>query len=130
MASTSKSLSAAPAITQFDDDGYDPNLPIEADNDEGNSDYTSSLSESATQSITSSVVDYVYENGRRYHRMSEGSYNIPNDEVEQDRLDLAHHLMLILLKGKLFLAPLENPQRVLDWYVLPRLHVFFEGADI
>lgn len=34
-----------------------------------------------TQSITSSVTDYVMENGRRYHRYSEGKYVLPNDDV-------------------------------------------------
>lgn len=40
---------------------------------------------------------------------------MPNDEDEQDRMDLVHHVYSILLDGKLHLAPIdENPQRVLD----------------
>ena len=39
---------------------------------------------------------------------------MPNDEKEQDRLDLYHHIFLLLLGGKLYTAPLENPQKVLD----------------
>jgi hypothetical protein len=38
----------------------------------------------------------------------------PNDEHEQDRMDLAHHIYLMLTGGKLFLAPIHNPQYVLD----------------
>ncbi|KAI9787829.1 MAG: hypothetical protein M1816_007396 [Peltula sp. TS41687] len=38
----------------------------------------------------------------------------PNDEREQDRLDLLHHLQLLILDGKLYLAPISNPGRVLD----------------
>lgn len=54
----------------------------------------------------------------------------PNDEREQDRLDLvnfhliptrqnftdrqSHHIYLMLLKGELFRAPIKNPERVLD----------------
>ena len=39
---------------------------------------------------------------------------MPNDENEQARLDLYHHMFLQLLGGKLYSAPLDNPQRVLD----------------
>ncbi|KAI9731225.1 MAG: hypothetical protein M1834_005418 [Cirrosporium novae-zelandiae] len=66
-------------------------------------------------SISSSVKNYKYENGRRYHAFREGEYVLPNDEEEQDRMDLGHHIYLLLLKGKLYRAPLPpNPQRVLD----------------
>jgi hypothetical protein len=36
----------------------------------------------ASTSLAESVRDYVYENGRRYHRFREGRYNFPNDDVE------------------------------------------------
>lgn len=39
---------------------------------------------------------------------------MPNDETEQERLDLYHHIFLSLLSGKLHTAPLDNPQKVLD----------------
>lgn len=39
---------------------------------------------------------------------------MPNDEIEQDRLDFYHHIFLSLLGGKLYKAPLDKPQRVLD----------------
>ncbi|KAI8648171.1 hypothetical protein NCS57_01484900 [Fusarium keratoplasticum] len=39
----------------------------------------------------------------------------PNDDTEQDRMDLVHHLYRLLLGGKLFLAPIpDEPHRVLD----------------
>jgi ubiquinone/menaquinone biosynthesis C-methylase UbiE len=39
----------------------------------------------------------------------------PNDEEEQERMDLVHHLFHLLMDGKLHLAPIsKNPQRVLD----------------
>jgi ubiquinone/menaquinone biosynthesis C-methylase UbiE len=41
-------------------------------------------------------------------------YMLPNDETESDRLDMHHELCRQILEGKLFLAPVENPQRVLD----------------
>jgi 16S rRNA G527 N7-methylase RsmG len=40
---------------------------------------------------------------------------LPNDEQESERLDIHHALMLHLLNGKLYWAPISNtPQRVLD----------------
>jgi ubiquinone/menaquinone biosynthesis C-methylase UbiE len=40
---------------------------------------------------------------------------MPNDDREQDRLDLKHHVFKLLLEGKYFKAPIDkNPQRILD----------------
>lgn len=39
---------------------------------------------------------------------------LPNDEREQDRLDLQHHSFKVMLSGKLYLAPIKSPSRVLD----------------
>jgi SAM-dependent methyltransferase len=66
-------------------------------------------------SVTSSMHNYRYENGRRYHAYQDGKYLLPNDEAEQDRLDFHHHLWRLMIGGKLFRAPIgSNPQRVLD----------------
>lgn len=61
--------------------------PLEAD-DDTTSDYYESTNFSSTQSVTDSIREHVYENGRRYHRKSQGKYYLPSDESEQDRLDL------------------------------------------
>ncbi|KAK6812889.1 hypothetical protein RU639_011377 [Aspergillus parasiticus] len=55
-----------------------------------------------------------YENGRRYHAYREGEYTLPNDEEEQDRMDLLHHIYSLILDGEIHIAPIKNPQRVLD----------------
>lgn len=65
-------------------------------------------------SITSSSTEWEWENGRRYHAHRAGSYPLPNDEPELDRLDLKHHIMMLLSDGHLHLAPLVNPEKVLD----------------
>lgn len=41
---------------------------------------------------------------------------MPNDEIEQDRLDLYHHIFLMLLGGRLYTAPLDKLalHRILD----------------
>ncbi|KAL4893512.1 putative TAM domain methyltransferase [Aspergillus ambiguus] len=68
--------------------------------------------------LSSSVRDYCYENGRRYHAYRYGQYPMPNDEEEQDRLALMHHLFRLLVGGDLYRAPLLQqplpPKRILD----------------
>ncbi|KAE9569224.1 hypothetical protein CGMCC3_g14736 [Colletotrichum fructicola] len=53
-------------------------------------DDASSIGDASTQdslaSLRSSILDYRRENGRTYHRLSDGKYVLPNDEREQDRL--------------------------------------------
>lgn len=69
---------------------------------------------SASMSLSSSVRDYAFENGRRYHKFREGSYNFPNDDSEQDREDMKH-AMIVNLCQRLHFAPLgDNPQHILD----------------
>ncbi|KAJ5731417.1 uncharacterized protein N7483_005925 [Penicillium malachiteum] len=75
-----------------------------------------SVTSSYTASLLSDVKDYAYENGRRYHSYREGHYVLPNDDQEQDRQDLLHHVRNLVLNGDLYRAPMnENSlQRVLD----------------
>lgn len=40
--------------------------------------------------------------------------NQPNDDQELDRLDMHHHISLLMLDDKLSIAPINKPQRVLD----------------
>ncbi|KAL2061573.1 hypothetical protein VTL71DRAFT_6950 [Oculimacula yallundae] len=72
---------------------------------------------SSTTSIGSSILQYRQENGRTYHAYKDGKYLLPNDEGENDRLDLQHHMYYLTLKGKLYVAPIPEEQklhRVLD----------------
>ncbi|KAK6865028.1 hypothetical protein PG995_001556 [Apiospora arundinis] len=75
-------------------------------------------SASSTQSLSSSVLQYRMIHGRRYHSLR-GDSNIeywqPNDEQQNLHSEYTHHANLLLLDGKLFLAPIpENVQNVLD----------------
>nr|XP_036582736.1 methyltransferase domain-containing protein [Colletotrichum truncatum]KAF6791527.1 methyltransferase domain-containing protein [Colletotrichum truncatum] len=66
-------------------------------------------------SVRSSIRDYPKENGRTYHRLSEGKYILPNDAVEQDRLYLQHQVWLSTWRDQLCMSPMqENAKRVLD----------------
>ncbi|KAF5019752.1 hypothetical protein F66182_8237 [Fusarium sp. NRRL 66182] len=73
---------------------------------------------SSTESLRSSIFDYRQENGRTYHKYKDGKYNLPNDEEENERLDLQHHLCLLTFDNKLGLSPPNLPdskvERVLD----------------
>jgi len=48
----------------------------------------------STASMTSSIARYEHEHGRRYHAYQAGKYYMPNDEEEQDLMDLAHYIGL------------------------------------
>lgn len=68
-----------------------------------------------TASLTSSIERYPVENGRRYHAFKDGSYVMPNDETELDRLDLMHQLLRITMRNQLHFAPLaEGNPKILD----------------
>jgi SAM-dependent methyltransferase len=60
------------------------------------------------------VFQYQYENGRRYHAFRAGKYLLPNDETEQDRLDITHHIFRLSLGGDLCATQLQHPHRILD----------------
>ncbi|KAI5797327.1 TAM domain methyltransferase [Peziza echinospora] len=81
-------------------------------------------------SITPSVTDYQYENGRRYHSYREGEYVLPNDEKEQNRLDLFHHIFRMLLNGNLFAAPVQGLLRAEGCTRRPRVLDLGTGTGI
>ncbi|KAK1542846.1 methyltransferase domain-containing protein [Colletotrichum paranaense] len=87
--------------------------------DDRTDDDTSSIGgssvEESTASLRSSILDYRRENGRTYHRVSDGSYLAPNDEQEQDRLDFSHHLWKLTYDGEPCNCPKKTgAKRVLD----------------
>lgn len=66
-------------------------------------------------SMSSSVMNYKFENGRRYHSFREGRYAFPNDDREQEREDLKHATVMNLCNHRHHFAPLdEGIQNVLD----------------
>ncbi|KAK1750456.1 S-adenosyl-L-methionine-dependent methyltransferase [Echria macrotheca] len=68
---------------------------------------------SSSVSATSSIYEFREEFGRTYHSYHEGAYFFPNDIPEQERLDLQHSIAHRLF-GKLALAPIDRPKRVID----------------
>lgn len=84
-------------------------VPLEVDEAAANdTDTDSSIGSDeggSTSSINSSIFKYRQEYGRTFHAYKDGQYLMPNDEREQDRLDLQHHLFLITFDNKLHLSP-------------------------
>ncbi|WQF89507.1 Putative S-adenosyl-L-methionine-dependent methyltransferase superfamily [Colletotrichum destructivum] len=60
---------------------------------------------SETTSIKNSILEYRIENGRSYHKYKDGKYAWPNDERENDRLDMQHEICNVTFHGRLGLAP-------------------------
>lgn len=71
-----------------------------------------SVSVSSSQRKPTTTDEFsVQEHGRTFNTYSgENKYFLPNDGEEQDRLDAQHELWLLLLGGKLALAPLFTEQ--------------------
>ncbi|KAL2397735.1 Methyltransferase pytC [Exophiala dermatitidis] len=67
-----------------------------------------------TESVPASIYDHRFENGRRYHAYKEGSYFMPNDEPEQQRLNMQHQADYLALGRRNLLAPIAHPRRILD----------------
>ncbi|RDW71626.1 S-adenosyl-L-methionine-dependent methyltransferase-12 [Coleophoma cylindrospora] len=68
---------------------------------------------SLSESLDSLYVKDFEQNGHRYH--GSGDILLPNDESEQDRLDLQHHILKMTLDGDLTVTQfLEPPQKVFD----------------
>ena len=78
-----------------DDTGYDSleeqaavaqaeegSIVVDSDDLASDDGYGTDNNTTASTSLAESVRDYVFENGRRYHRFREGRYNFPNDDVE------------------------------------------------
>jgi methylase of polypeptide subunit release factors len=88
---------------------------IEAGTDDSdNAGYETDYESRGSTSISSSVRDYSFEHGRRYHKFREGTYQFPNDESEQAREDMKHAMVVNLCGGLLHYAPLHNPQNIID----------------
>lgn len=101
---------AEPAAIEADDEAAASSSSSSSD-DAG---YESDLASRTSTSVCSSVRDYEFENNRRYHRFQEGRYQFPNDDLEQEREDMKHAMVVHLCDGKLHYAPLDSPQRILD----------------
>ncbi|WYZ46579.1 hypothetical protein EsH8_IX_000804 [Colletotrichum jinshuiense] len=76
---------------------------------------TGESAQSSLSSMRSSIRNHRRENGRTYHTLSDGTYILPNDEMEQERLDLTHHLWDLTWDNQLCVCPKKDgAENVLD----------------
>ncbi|KAK3047049.1 hypothetical protein LTR09_011474 [Extremus antarcticus] len=98
-------------------EGIEESSHIEAwDSNSDYSDGDSGFGEGAlsTASVQSSIFDYEEEYGRSYHAFRRGKYVMPNDDREQERMDIHYHSLRMTMEDKLFIAPIEHPTAILD----------------
>ncbi|KAH7017107.1 S-adenosyl-L-methionine-dependent methyltransferase [Ilyonectria destructans] len=94
------------------DEAADDHIEVDDDTD---STYSEGTRVTDTQSLRTSILNYKWENGRRYHAYKDGAYWAPNDDRQQDAEDLMHEMFRIILDGNLYEAPIsDTPQAVLD----------------
>ncbi|KAK1625221.1 S-adenosyl-L-methionine-dependent methyltransferase [Colletotrichum phormii] len=92
-----------------------PEVEVEVDREENDSSWGDDEASRASTSLKSVTSTYEWKHGRRYHGYQSGSYNFPNDEEEQDRLDMIHHVFFRLMNDRLYLAPIKTEGlKVLD----------------
>ncbi|KAF2099340.1 S-adenosyl-L-methionine-dependent methyltransferase [Rhizodiscina lignyota] len=122
--SNAPEVPAVPTSNPIETLSFNANPDVAAQHDSDNEDafpsgdsaYDSeSLLGDDTMTLASFITEYRTENGRQYHAYRDGAYWGPNDEPANETQDLAHHMYLLTLDGKLHLAPIENnPHRILD----------------
>ncbi|KAG4436953.1 hypothetical protein IFR05_007566 [Cadophora sp. M221] len=64
----------------------------------------------STQSLYDTDIEYLTIHERRYCE----NYSMPNDDAEQGRLQMLHDIYLEIFGGRISMAPLQNPQKILD----------------
>ncbi|KAL7804931.1 S-adenosyl-L-methionine-dependent methyltransferase [Trichoderma aethiopicum] len=70
---------------------------------------------SSTASLSDSIFDYRNIHGRTFQNSKTTEYWGPNDDRQNNGLDISHHFITMLLGDQLFEAPIKKPPtRVLD----------------
>lgn len=69
----------------------------------------------STASLAESIFDYRKIHGRTFQNSKTTEYWGPNDDRQNNGLDIAHHLVTMLMGDRLFEAPIgDSPSKVLD----------------
>ncbi|KAF7551167.1 hypothetical protein G7Z17_g5200 [Cylindrodendrum hubeiense] len=111
-----------PPKSPSDNPGSSPRIEADPEIGDGDGDNTDADSavggasfSSSTTSISESILDYRKIHGRTYENIKTTEYWAPNDEQQNEGLDIIHNALLMTLNDRLFLAPIgDNPARVLD----------------
>ncbi|UPK91636.1 hypothetical protein LCI18_002571 [Fusarium solani-melongenae] len=85
------------------------------DDDEGVSVGDNETFASSTASLSESILDYRNIHGRTFQTSKTTEYWGPNDDKQNEGLDIAHHFVTMIKGDKLFEAPIgANPSKILD----------------
>ncbi|KFY27256.1 hypothetical protein V493_03618 [Pseudogymnoascus sp. VKM F-4281 (FW-2241)] len=89
--------------------------PQADDFEEDDSAYGDDGENSTTTTVAATILEYRELHGRTFQNFPTTEYWGPNDDKQNEQLDIGHHMLTLLLDGKLFLAPISlNPQKVID----------------
>lgn len=106
----------ADSLPNLNPQTLDQNLDIDAE--AFSSDHDSTYDErtlESTQSVSSSIFEYEEVHGRKYQTTHDGKYMFPNDETEQERVDIMYHVIRVSMGDRPFFAPIsDNPLHILD----------------
>ncbi|KAI8712699.1 hypothetical protein NCS52_01368700 [Fusarium sp. LHS14.1] len=101
-------LEAGGTQIPFNEDG-------DEDDDEGVSIGDNETFVSSTASLSESILDYRNIHGRTFQTSKTTEYWGPNDDKQNEGLDIAHHFVTMIKGDKLFEAPIgANPSKILD----------------
>jgi len=92
----------------------DASIDIDSGTDASDAGYKSDNTGTVSTSLASSVEDYTFENGRRYHKFHEKYYHFPNNNPEQEKEIIAHTMILYLYDQLHFTLIKINLQIILD----------------
>ncbi|UKZ75162.1 hypothetical protein TrVFT333_002836 [Trichoderma virens FT-333] len=115
----SPSVPRSPETTEPTAEGAEPpmaEIPFDEEEieDSGVDDYDDDTA-SSTASLSESIFDYRQIHGRTFQNSKTTEYWGPNDERQNNGLDISHHFVTMLLGDQLFEAPIKiPPTRVLD----------------
>ncbi|OIW32793.1 methyltransferase type 11 [Coniochaeta ligniaria NRRL 30616] len=100
------------------------------DPDDGDSAFGDAAS--STASLSESILEYRNIHGRTFHsNVGVAESWIPNDEQQQESMDIHHHMCTLALGDKLFLAPLKpDIKKVVDIGTGTDFAEQFPGAEV
>lgn len=97
------------------------------DDTDRDSSFEDDVTAESTTSLNDSILQYRTLHGRRYHNFKDSEYWGPNDESQNEQLDIGHHMLTLLLGGELFLAPIgDHPQVGIADFISKRMLILAE----
>ncbi|KAF2723530.1 S-adenosyl-L-methionine-dependent methyltransferase [Polychaeton citri CBS 116435] len=77
--------------------------------------YSRAETNHSSRTLATTTTMYRVENGRTYHAYRDGEYWQPNDAQQNNHEAIIHHICLMTLDDRLFLAPISSsPRHILD----------------